>query len=311
MFYESRSDFFYDPKSNLYYGNKKGAYFRYDATKNPPFVEVQNMVSATAEKEEATKANTTSKAGSGALPVSKEGKKVIAIKLKTKKMKKPIAVTVVPKSAPVVNQIQKQQVAYIEKWTEQEKAKRAEAAATKAIITTSKAASTEPVEAAEPTNVVTTAKGEPMCVVCRRKFPTVEKLNLHENMSELHKQNLAKLAAAKEKKRLHAVPSVEYHDRAKKRRELHGPEIAPMKIRSDSPAEGVTIKPTPEEALGTGNIGNQMLQKLGWKSGSSLGRKSEEGLSRAGSRKGEEESLRKDWEKIEALVSGGSRPTDR
>lgn len=31
-----------------------------------------------------------------------------------------------------------------------------------------------------------------ICYICQRKFPTEEKLKIHESMSELHKQNLEK-----------------------------------------------------------------------------------------------------------------------
>ena len=55
----------------------------------------------------------------------------------------------------------------------------------------------------------------------------------------------------------------------------------------------------PEDNLGESNIGNQMLQKLGWKSGSSLGRGGEGEQARTQS------TLVKDWEKIETLASSG------
>ena len=34
---------------------------------------------------------------------------------------------------------------------------------------------------------------EAICLICQRKFASVEKLKLHEKLSELHQQNLAKL----------------------------------------------------------------------------------------------------------------------
>ena len=41
-----------------------------------------------------------------------------------------------------------------------------------------------------------TASGQPICVLCRRKFANVDKLRQHEKLSTLHKENLAKKAAA-------------------------------------------------------------------------------------------------------------------
>jgi RNA-binding protein 5/10 len=316
MFYEAQTNFFYDPKSKLYYGNKKGAYFRYDETNDPPFIEVQQMAPTT-ESESIHPANDPLAAGSATTKATQDAKPTIAIKLKTKKVtRKPKVGVTDPKSAPIVSKAQKEQAANIDKWSEKQAELKAETEAT------ARASPTKPTTAGEtapsPTSaanqkIKTTSKGEPICVICKRKFPTVEKLRLHEKASDLHKENLAKLAAKgnKAEKRKEASQPV-YQDRAKKRRDLHGPEPEPA-IPNSALAKAVNASPStqretsnPLDKLGADNIGHQLLQKLGWESGGSLGRKGGDSTGASGStgeaNRTTEENLRKDWDRIEALA---------
>ena len=46
-------------------------------------------------------------------------------------------------------------------------------------------------------NKVVEEKKDIICVICQRKFNSLEKLALHEKISELHKNNLMKLNSAK------------------------------------------------------------------------------------------------------------------
>lgn len=168
--------------------------------------------------------------------------------------------------------------------------------------------------------VVTTTKGEPVCLLCKRKFLNVEKLRQHESVSKLHKHNLA-LQRKNEKQQQqqqqgHLKKKIEeYRDRAQQRRDLYGMESsamlpAPM-LNVDNNSDGLgnqsydqpvaeIVRPT--DTLGDNNVGNQMLQKLGWKTGSSLGRKpnNTDGSNQADSNlKG---AIVKDWERIESIA---------
>jgi RNA-binding protein 5/10 len=291
MFYESRSNFFYDPKSKLYYGNKKMAYFRYDKEEDPPFVQVYQMTAETADGTPPEVIGANSIQSNPDAPL----KPIISIKLKTKKIK--------TKAAPSISKAQKEQAAIIEKWS----GKRSEA-------------KTDHVEAVQDSSdrVVKTAVGEPVCTICKRKFASIAKLELHKAASELHKKNVAKLAAVAEKRK--EPPSMDYQDRAKKRREMHGYHLmdsAPVRPR-DAPSpstmstDASVAVSAPADNLGSSNIGNQMLQKLGWKEGASLGRKGfeEENLddkthcvSAQGSH---HDALRKDWDRIETLAGNAA-----
>ena len=308
MFYESRSDFFYDPKSKLYYGNKKGSYFKYDDALTPPFVEFHKVADNPGKGVDPTAVSLDPIADT-TIEVRKTS--VISINIKSKKAKKRMKVNETNAVQPVVTKHQKKQAANLEKWSERKAEIQAELPASPGSTV-----ATASIATSNPEKIVRTAKGEPICTVCKRKFPSVEKLRLHERMSELHKQNLAKNAAtaAAGHKRRPSPPATEYQDRAKKRRELHGPEIAipPPKVAS-LPITSHDPEPhRPEDNLGSSNIGNQMLQKLGWKEGSTLGRKSNDGSETESGDTGqtkEQDSriqhLRQDWDRIESMA--GSR----
>jgi hypothetical protein len=293
MFYESQSDFFYDPKSKLYYGNKKGAYFRYEETQDPPFVSVHKMAPAQ------DGATTESMEPSVTLPAVADSsqniaKPAIAVKLKTKK----------------VSKVQKQQVADIEKWTEKQTELKADAGPLDATSTTT-TSKIDKIRVAVPApKIKKTAKGEPICAICKRKFLTVEKLGLHERVSELHRKNLAKLAEESSAKRKQAPPaSAEYRDRAQKRRDLHthlpdaGLGVAALAKANHAPPQRPTGTPVGESLEST--IGNKMLQKMGWEYGSSLGSKARDSDQTGKTAEATtQNNLRKDWERIEAMAGG-------
>jgi len=108
-----------------------------------------------------------------------------------------------------------------------------------------------------------------------------------------------------------------YKDRAKERRFLYGDAAGGAMITSTSTeredeqmaqlqANGPNLNKArmvletevvrPEDSVGAGNIGHQMLQKLGWRKGETLGRKNMQ----------DDEmnvKLKQDWETIETLAS--------
>ena len=162
-----------------------------------------------------------------------------------------------------------------------------------------------------------TKDGKPICFLCKRKFADMEKLKQHEKLSSLHKQNLAK------KRKMEEVESKkisEYRDRANERRTMYEAEtnisvvaIDPSIVNMGPSLEKArevraTEKVTPEQNLGDANVGNKLLQKLGWKSGEALGRRVDEsegndtgsGLSTA-KMQDKLSKLKQDWERIENL----------
>lgn len=325
MFYESTSDFFYDPKSKLYFGNKQGAYFRYNPS-SKAFDEVQKV-----DVQTETTAAPVLDAQSTLSITQQQGKKMaISINLKTKELpssnpskksklntvSKQNPTTAVPVAATA--RVLKKHVADMDKWSERQIEKHQDAM------------TTHPTVIADA--IVTTAKGEPICRLCRRKFPTMEKLLYHEQVSNLHKENMAKHEVAAAAANKNAAPAASsYVDRAHQRRIMYGAETTAIGSLSASDLQSVvslgssqssitvaasSVRVKPEDNLGESNIGNKMLQKLGWKAGNALGRqaldvnRSEEDDSDrtpAVSQQPVVAMIKQDWERIESMASNGGK----
>jgi RNA-binding protein 5/10 len=333
MFYESTSDFFYDPKSKLYYGNKQSAYFQYDPIKRS-FIDLSENKSKAAERE-------SPPAASGvelqpAIQPSEVKKTSITIKLKTKLLtsttaskrkkdngslkEKPKSVVPEPVAVP------KQHAINIEKWSERQNEIRQQAEDVKSKL-----------EGDEKTKIVATAKGEPICLLCRRRFPNVDKLRHHEEVSTLHKENLAKQASLSNEKKQESsnvtstnipspiVSSATYIDRAEQRRQLHQLDqtkvsclrtlnsdvhsiVSADNTLSSNSDRLVETRNGSNSTLDESNIGHQMLQKLGWKSGNLVGKKSDDNHVRIADDNGRQavsasttSRIEQDWDRIEAV----------
>ncbi|CAI5735020.1 unnamed protein product [Hyaloperonospora brassicae] len=112
----------------------------------------------------------------------------------------------------------------------------------------------------------------PICLLCRRKFGSLDILRKHETLSKLHMANLAK---AKENKQHIAAQQreheIEMQQLAKKQRQdKNAPCSAPVGTDRWS-ATTAAIKVDPEPTLESG-IGGKMLKMMGWKSGEGLGK---------------------------------------
>ena len=210
FFYESETNFFYDPKTKLYYGNNQKKYFQYVPDGKPPYREVsQEQRQVVLEGEDENDGKNPSgeiilDKDDGAMDLAKNNdKKKIAICLKTKpgtfssEIPTPTAEhhsvlrnkeseeKVNPKKSTQI----KQHNADIEKWSIRVKEIKEDSAEQESIkFNPSGNSSTN--HDAKNSKVIMTAKGKPVCMLCRRKFATVEKLKQHEELSDLHKQNL-------------------------------------------------------------------------------------------------------------------------
>ncbi|KAK7457991.1 hypothetical protein BaRGS_00039136 [Batillaria attramentaria] len=106
------------------------------------------------------------------------------------------------------------------------------------------------------------------CLLCKRKFQSREILTKHTQFSDLHKQNLESLRT----KSAGRVEKKEYRDRAKERRQKYGvpaPPVPKKQAQIDLPE--VYEQPT-KQGIGAENVGNKLLQKMGWAAGQGLGK---------------------------------------
>uniref|UniRef100_UPI00398F0CB8 RNA-binding protein 10-like isoform X2 n=1 Tax=Pristiophorus japonicus TaxID=55135 RepID=UPI00398F0CB8 len=109
------------------------------------------------------------------------------------------------------------------------------------------------------------------CLLCRRQFPSKEALIRHQQLSELHKQNLEIHRRSKlSETELEALEKSEreFKFRATDRRGKLGlaDTFEPKRKRTQAMYDGLSQ-----------DIGNRMMQAMGWKEGTRLGRK-ESGL---------------------------------
>jgi len=357
MFYEPLSNFFYDPKSKLYYGNKKCAYYRYDETKDPPFVEVQKLTSDQVEEQkqqhqggnntgiiEPEKIEMDGKDPAAAAALTTKPK--IAIRFKTKKVKSS-APAVVEQQQPAaigatVSKAKQQQIANIGKWNEKQAELKKSESSDQPSPTDGKREGEEQTLSLSQAKVRTTAKGEPICMICKRKFPNLAKLRLHEKSSELHKKNLLKLQRAKTKKdekqsqpqetiatgtkrkldvenseqpakaATSPPPSV-YTDRAEKRRQLHGVDLgAPVHHNGlhmlEQGLEANTEQMTASVPIGSNSSANLLDEtNVGHKLLTKMGYQAEYPSDQnpgnnSGKPKTANDHLRKEWDRIEAMA---------
>ncbi|XP_067094791.1 RNA-binding protein 5-like isoform X1 [Osmerus mordax] len=118
------------------------------------------------------------------------------------------------------------------------------------------------------------------CLLCRRQFPNKEALLRHQQLSDLHKQNMeihrrSKLSEAELEELERKETELKYRDRAAERREKYGvPEPpAPKKKKFyQPPTPTVNYEQPTKDGLTSDNIGNKMLQAMGWQEGKGLGR---------------------------------------
>ncbi|XP_005096261.1 RNA-binding protein 5 [Aplysia californica] len=111
------------------------------------------------------------------------------------------------------------------------------------------------------------------CLLCKRQFQSKEILSKHTQVSQLHKQNLESLSKSRENA---GTVKLEYRDRAKERRLKYGaPEPPEPRKRKEAEFEEpapVAFEAPTKSGISGDNIGNKLLQKMGWSQGQGLGK---------------------------------------
>jgi RNA-binding protein 5/10 len=133
------------------------------------------------------------------------------------------------------------------------------------------------------------------CLLCKRAFPSKEKLIKHNQVSDLHKNNMEawhrehKPQSGREHRPQSGASNLGggYRDRAQERRQKYGiddegprpnrlkekylqaVEVAELSSNNSSSSSSNKGRPKP---LDESNLGSKMLQKMGWKEGLGLGK---------------------------------------
>lgn len=113
-----------------------------------------------------------------------------------------------------------------------------------------------------------------ICNLCKRQLVSAEALTKHAKLSALHKQNLE----ARKKKKSSDKEKIVYRDRAKERRMKYGdpdePQPSKLKEKYLKAREVEMSMPATkvDEPIGSENVGNRLLQKMGWTEGQGLGK---------------------------------------
>uniref|UniRef100_A0A7N8YDF8 RNA-binding protein 5-like n=1 Tax=Mastacembelus armatus TaxID=205130 RepID=A0A7N8YDF8_9TELE len=117
-----------------------------------------------------------------------------------------------------------------------------------------------------------------VCLLCRRQFPTKESLLRHQQLSDLHKQNLeiqrrSRLSEAELEELERRETEMKYRDRAAERREKYGLPEPPFDLMLQTIVFlGRNYEQPTKDGITSDNIGNKMLQAMGWQEGKGLGR---------------------------------------
>lgn len=118
------------------------------------------------------------------------------------------------------------------------------------------------------------------CLLCKRAFQSLDILTKHVKLSNLHKENLQKYKA---QQKIDHQNSIQYRDRAKERRqkyvESEPPPVNRVRERFEAEFQKQTTQMQKRASdnlaatpIGQSNLGNRMLQKMGWTEGQGLGR---------------------------------------
>lgn len=124
------------------------------------------------------------------------------------------------------------------------------------------------------------------CLLCKRAFQSLDILNKHLKLSNLHKENLQKYTAAAKADKNNANDSaanLSYRDRAKERRQKYVESDPPPANKTrerfekelkkhSSQLQKKASEQLAQQPIGESNLGNRMLQKMGWTEGQGLGR---------------------------------------
>ncbi|KAG6968597.1 hypothetical protein JG688_00005710 [Phytophthora aleatoria] len=304
LYWDPDSLFYYDAHTMVYHNSFTGAYYRCVAPESSGASAFQLFVPPLPVDDEVYNETTTATIPAASKPalslsLKKDKKKAagISFAIKTTAFASAASVSetnsqvkaagsgVVPPAASAVSVtsigIKRKSADDIAKWSQrQREAKQHEAGNTSTAPTQQANNSSEQKTVRSATSAadsvidaLTNVPQEvPICLLCRRKFGSLEMLRKHEKLSKLHLANLAKA----NKNKQHIAAQYREHEKemerdAKKQRQEEYPPSVPSNNWS-APTPGSSSNPEPTASSLESGFGGKMLKLMGWKSGDGLGK---------------------------------------
>ena len=237
LFYDSAANFYYDPKSDTYYDCTALKYYFYNNIINPeqPFIECSGDYGANAAAggygSTSIAATTSTNSKPKKISISISSKKKIGStksiptsnknkhsKLSSSSSSKRIRTdpSLDPDASLLEPLARKHEIDNMEKWTKLGK-ELDPGGKPPDDITAASSLPIPPATASSASASVSNSSSVAKCLLCKRKFPSLEALKKHEDKSPLHLENLRK---AKEKEE--EGSGTIYRDRNKERVEIFG-----------------------------------------------------------------------------------------
>ncbi|KAG3112844.1 hypothetical protein PI124_g1227 [Phytophthora idaei] len=304
LYWDPDSLFYYDAHTMVYHNSFTGAYYRCVAPESSGASAFQLFVPPLPVDDEVYNETTTATIPAASKPalslsLKKDKKKAagISFAIKTTAFASAASVSetnsqvkaagsgVVPPAASAVSVtsigIKRKSADDIAKWSQrQREAKQHEAGNTSTAPTQQANNSSEQKAVRSATSVADSVidaltnvpQEAPICLLCRRKFGSLEMLRKHEKLSKLHLANLAKA----NKNKQHIAAQYREHEKemerdAKKQRQ----EVYPPSVPSNNwsaPTPGSSSNPESTASSLESGFGGKMLKLMGWKSGEGLGK---------------------------------------
>lgn len=273
-FLDPVTQYYYCPRSKTYYNAVTGDYLKYNGGDDPDELYRKFIVpEPTTTDEVGHAAEAAAAAAATALPTGARKPVILNIGFGGAKSKTKTATPIMPaviesKSAsdavPAVLLTSANSSAFakmtenVMKWEERRREENEAEASKTAVVSIS---------------VPSAGATQPVCLLCRRQFPSFDVLRRHEKESKLHAENVAKAAAASQ--------ASAYRDRASERRILYPneKEESSEKIQEtinksvEHPAVVVATAAPPRPVdQDEANPGNALLRRMGWTDGTGLGK---------------------------------------
>lgn len=284
-FLDPVSQYYYCPRSKTYYNSMSGEYYRHVGGSNYDELYQKILIPEPSTCAPEPSDETSSPTTATELPTKSRKPVVLSMGFKTKSKTTPLLPAAIIENKPSSDAVpstlltSKNSTAFakmsenVNKWTERRREENEDAETPSVfVVAKNETTSTVPGNPAVATASAAASSSQPVCLLCRRQFPSFDVLKRHERESKLHADNVAKAK----------VEAKQYRDRASERRLMNpGDDVDKKEVeekREDferSRASMATV-PVPAAPISVdrdeANPGNALLRRMGWADGKGLGK---------------------------------------